>query len=78
MLDAADRLAVRRWTLRCWLALASFSVPAVALAGWTASPVLGALGKALFLFYGIPTLVALGVWATRQLLRLVNREPASR
>ena len=78
MLDPADRLAIRRWTLRCWVTLACASLPAAWLAAWTASPALGALGKGLFLVYGLPVMVVLPVQAIRFLLGSVNGGPVSR
>lgn len=78
MLDAADRLAIRRWTQRCWLVLACASLLAAWLASWTASPALGALGKGLFLVYGLPVLVLLPVRGIQLLLGAVNGGPASR
>lgn len=78
MLDAADRLAIRRWTLRCWVALACASLPAAWMASWTASPALGALGKGLFLVYGLPVLVLLPVRGIQLLLGAVNGGSVSR
>ena len=75
MLDPADWTTIRRWTCRCWVALAAASLPAGLVASWIASPTLGALGKALFLVYGVPVLVLGMVQGIRQLLTAVNGQP---